>query len=64
MSIYYEIPKINVILEKNKGDKDKDNDNDSNENLAGVIAGSIIGGLVVISLITFLVYRFYTKKKS
>ena len=47
MFIFYEIPKINVIIEKN------DYNSESSSSL-GVIIGSIIGALVVIAIVCFL----------
>ena len=51
-SISYEIPKIHVILE-----------NDDSKSYVGVIVGCVIGGLVIIGIIAFFVWR-YCKKNN
>ena len=53
-SISYEISKIHVIIE---------NDDDS-KSYVGIIVGSIIGGLVLIVIIAFLIWRFCKKKND
>ena len=55
-SIIYEIPKIYINLEKPK-------ENDSDDNLVGIIIGSVIGGLILIGIIIFLIIR-YNKRKN
>ena len=53
-SISYEISKIHVIIE---------NDDDS-KSYVGIIVGSVIGGLVLIVIIAFLIWRFCKKKNE
>ena len=55
--IAYEVSTIKVIL-NNEIHQEKE------ENYAGVIAGSIIGGLILIALIGFFVMRYLKKKKA
>ena len=57
MFIFYEIPKINVIIEKN------DYNSESSSSL-GVIIGSIIGALVVIAIVAFFVVRYFRRKNG
>ena len=54
----YEIPMINVILDKNKDGDDEG----SSSNLAGVIVGSIFGALAVIGIGIFIFLRYYKRK--
>ena len=56
-SIAYEASTVKIILKENKPD-------DSKKNLAGIIAGSVIGGVALIGIIIFLVVRYYKKKKA
>ena len=60
-SILYEIPKIKVILNGKNSEQTPD---DSEDNLVGIIIGSVIGGLIVVGIIVFFVYRFYRKKNA
>ena len=55
--IAYEVSTIKVIL-NNEIHQEKE------ENYAGVIAGSIIGGLILIAIIGFFVMRYLKKKKA
>ena len=57
MFIFYEIPKINVIIEKN------DYNSESSSSL-GVIIGSIIGALVVIAIVAFFVVRYFRRNNG
>ena len=52
-SISYEISKIHVILE-----------DDESKSYVGIIIGSVIGGLVLIVIIAFLVWRLCKKKND
>ena len=57
MFIFYEIPKINVILEKN-------DDNYESSSSLGVMIGSIIGALVVIAIVAFFVVRYFRRNNG
>ena len=56
--VSYEIPKIKVIWKEN--DKNEEED----ESYAGVIAGCVIGGLILIGIIAFFIIRHYRRKKA
>ena len=59
-SISYEIPKIHVIIGGGNGNKN----NDDSKSYVGIIVGSIIGGLAVIGIIAFFVWRYYKRKND
>ena len=59
-SISYEISPIQVSL-KEEGEG-KTPEEKGSSNLAGILAGSIIGGVVVIGIVVFLVIRYYKRK--
>ena len=62
--ILYEIEKIKIILTNNNGpDGGDNNDPDSETNLVGIIAGSVAGGIVLIGIIIFFIWR-YKRKNS
>ena len=63
-SIIYEIEKVKIILNNNIPDNNGYKEPESNDNLAAIIAGSIVGGLVLIGIIVFLIYRYRRKKSS
>ena len=60
LNIFYDISPIYVDLPK---EKEKTPDNSNTRNLAGIIAGSVVGGVVLIAIIVFLVVRYYKRKK-
>ena len=59
----YEIPTIKVIL-KNEHSESGPDPEDSDDNLVGIIVGSVIGGLVFIAIIIFLICRFKRKNEG
>ena len=63
-SIIYEIEKVKIILNNNIPDNNGYKQPESNDNLAAIIAGSIVGGLVLIGIIVFLIYRYRRKKST
>ena len=59
LTTFYEISPILVSLPKPEEPK-----TEKKSNLAGIIAGSVIGGLALIGIIVFLVVRYCKKKKT
>jgi len=58
LTTFYEISPILVSLPKPEEPK-----TEKKSNLAGIIAGSVIGGLALIGIIVFFVVRYYKRKK-
>ena len=67
LNIFYDISPILVSIPKDEpkpDEKTTDETKPENKtNLAGIIAGSVIGGLALIGIILFFAIRFYRKKK-
>ena len=60
--IAYEVPSVKVTLAKRNDDDDDNEKNSESSSLAGIIAGSVIGGLVLIALIVFFIWRCHKRK--
>ena len=69
LNIFYDISPILVNLEE-KGDSGTDDSKEDSKtqeedkNLVGIIVGSVVGGLVLIGIISFFVVRYYRRKKA
>ena len=59
--IAYEVPSVKVTLAKRNDDDDNEKNSESSS-LAGIIAGSVIGGLILIALIVFFIWRCHKRK--
>ena len=63
--ILYEVEKVNIIIKNDDNNSDDKKDGDEpekkNENFVGIIVGCVIGGLFLIVIIMFIIFRYRRK---